>query len=536
VAVGTALDVWDLGLIIYVLLTGKAFFAAATDSEDIEGLPALVAQTLERSEGVDESTRQLLTRMLSVDPSERPSLKSVLKGDFLQSGHDRGARRRLCYVHNDEPIIIPPAKTTFHIFLSHVWRSSADAMRVIKNRLAEMVPELRVFLDVDDLRNGLGAGYVDQSDALLCALSVGYFESPNAIRELLRAVVTGKPIIALTQSAARAEGKWLTRELVRSQLREAEGRYEQWGLVEDMADWGVSPPSAADVEAAIFARPPIEWMRINHLQDVTLRLIIEQLLSQTGSNRGGLYLQGECAREKLVLSPPSMGQPYHLYVSPSNSGASELVEELRNVCNVDLRATSDMSCLGENVCFLVCLRGDTWTAGEQGGSLAAELVEFCNMKPEGTFLLAHEAPCSSMADDGLHDGRCGVEFDELVEATPDSLRQLGMYNLLATTLMGGSYRKTSLVMLCHALEAKLKSDGQADGSSPRKQRRATSEGTQLVENRALLRNSLRTLHALRAVRRVSFEETVPSSDREGTSLRSSLRLPLLFAGMHCEGT
>ena len=40
--------------------------------------------------------------------------------------------------------------------------SLQDIMRVMKERLVELMPELRVFLDVDDLKQGKGGEYVDQ--------------------------------------------------------------------------------------------------------------------------------------------------------------------------------------------------------------------------------------------------------------------------------------------------------------------------------------------------------------------------------------
>ena len=53
-------------------------------------------------------------------------------------------------------------------------------MRVIKQRLLEMIPGLQIFLDVDDLEDiaNLG-GYIDRSDAILVYCSRGYFESKN---------------------------------------------------------------------------------------------------------------------------------------------------------------------------------------------------------------------------------------------------------------------------------------------------------------------------------------------------------------------
>ena len=47
----------------------------------------------------------------------------------------------------------PPdiAKTEYHLFLSHVWDTGQDQMRIIKKVLLEMMPDLKVFLDVDGM-------------------------------------------------------------------------------------------------------------------------------------------------------------------------------------------------------------------------------------------------------------------------------------------------------------------------------------------------------------------------------------------------
>ena len=41
---------------------------------------------------------------------------------------------------------------SFHVFLSHVWGTGQDQMRIVKQRLVEMLPDASVFLDVDDLK------------------------------------------------------------------------------------------------------------------------------------------------------------------------------------------------------------------------------------------------------------------------------------------------------------------------------------------------------------------------------------------------
>jgi hypothetical protein len=74
--------------------------------------------------------------------------------------------RRLRYVHDDtEVVLIPPSSDStaprrpgvarlcdladtrfFHLFLSHVWGTGQDQMRIVKQRMREMLPDVEVFL------------------------------------------------------------------------------------------------------------------------------------------------------------------------------------------------------------------------------------------------------------------------------------------------------------------------------------------------------------------------------------------------------
>ena len=47
-------------------------------------------------------------------------------------------------------------------------------MRIIKNRLVEMMPGVEVFLDVDDLKEGAGAEYIDRSSVVLAYCTKKY--------------------------------------------------------------------------------------------------------------------------------------------------------------------------------------------------------------------------------------------------------------------------------------------------------------------------------------------------------------------------
>ena len=61
--------------------------------------------------------------------------------------------------------------SVYHLFLSHRWGTGQDQMRILKQRLMELIPELRIFLDVDDLREGRGAESVDESQVAISRLA-----------------------------------------------------------------------------------------------------------------------------------------------------------------------------------------------------------------------------------------------------------------------------------------------------------------------------------------------------------------------------
>ena len=76
-----------------------------------------------------------------------------------------------------------------HLFLSHVWKTGQDQARVIKQLLKEVLPGIRIFLDVDDLTDlSLLEHEISASAKVLVFISQGYFESKNCLRELVHAI------------------------------------------------------------------------------------------------------------------------------------------------------------------------------------------------------------------------------------------------------------------------------------------------------------------------------------------------------------
>ena len=139
-------------------------------------------------------------------------------------------------------------------------------MRIVKQRLLEMIPELQVFLDVDDLESISDLeSYISQSSAVLVFCSKGYFESRNCMRELRSAVEQNKPLIALLESwwnePGRPRGGLSIREVAQKVL-DSEASYGKWGFA--------NKPEPAALSDALLngSHDPIEWNRIGEFQDV----------------------------------------------------------------------------------------------------------------------------------------------------------------------------------------------------------------------------------------------------------------------------
>ena len=103
--------------------------------------------------------------------------------------HKRYPRVLHQHSKNEASLLKLSKGTRQHLFLSHVWKTGQDQARVIKQLLKEVLPGIRVFLDVDDLTDvSLLESEIDASCKVLVFVSSGYFESKNCLRELVRAI------------------------------------------------------------------------------------------------------------------------------------------------------------------------------------------------------------------------------------------------------------------------------------------------------------------------------------------------------------
>jgi hypothetical protein len=440
----------SVSIVALLLCTTFFKFATFTELPDVQALMSLEQQ-------VDFRVDDLLVMGIFVGCTFGALLFSLLlvlinmKAERQKRAlaEQAASMRRLRLVDDGTVVCLPPAAGGgFHIFLSHVWGSGQDQMRVVKQRLREMLPGASVFLDVDDLEDISDLeGYVDRSSVVLISCSPGYFESKNCMREIRCAVSKGKPLIALLEEPGRGGASV---EGVRAQLEVAEANYSKWGFEHD------DGPRGAALADALLSRAPIEWNRLGVFQDVTLRLIAERLLP---GDHGPTYVEGEAAHQQqnTVIRARARGVQdaspgVRVYISPLNPGAQELLDELRGTQLVAVVAISEVCELGTCDHMLLALNGKTWTRDDESALLAHEIV--LAMRAGTNVLCVHEMPGLEQPSE-----RHPVEFATFFAcesgATPAHLLKAGIYGSIAVPFKGGQWRKASFVLLAKALKAPL---------------------------------------------------------------------------------
>lgn len=214
----------------------------------------------------------------------------------------------------------------WHVFVSYVWSSGQDQARVVKQMLREVLLGVRVFLDVDDLKEGKGAAFVRRSGALVMFVSRGYFRSTNCMRELSAAVEEDKRLVVVYETEESKGG-----------VVQPEGLQAFDPLAEMSNDFSVSKllgPESVDpgidgrIQSTVHnsAGRAVPWYRIRPYLQETMLEIVRQLIEP--SDGDGVEIVGPHIGKIRLPARPAAGPPIaapHVYVSQHNPGVQDIV-------------------------------------------------------------------------------------------------------------------------------------------------------------------------------------------------------------------
>jgi len=334
----------------------------------------------------------------------------------------------------------------FHLFLSHVWSSGQDQASAIKRKMQLLVPSVRVFLDVDDLDDISNLEeHIKESQCCLIFLSRGYFSSANCMREVAASVAVehqrhaAKPLVLVHEADPLHGGTPLS------------------VLHDECPD---------SVRKEIFeARSVTTWHRLAAFQLVVFQRITAGMLHASPSFKHTQEPPLLVVANQLDQQVLGLREEMHLYVSPSNAGAAELLTEVQTrykrvsdklvvVADISSRGTQAgrwslpilpsasnlVPLTPKRQSMLIYLCKQTFE-GEAGRKLASEVR--MAMGNGWRIILVHERD----------DARDGTPFEHFFKTTPNDLILGGLYKKLAVPLEVDPFRAVSIALVAKALGA-----------------------------------------------------------------------------------
>ena len=79
-------DIWNVGIILYILLVGKPPFETNNAKETYKRI-RMKSYTFPQGEKISEPAKELIQSILVVEPHKRPTLQEILESDFMTMGN-----------------------------------------------------------------------------------------------------------------------------------------------------------------------------------------------------------------------------------------------------------------------------------------------------------------------------------------------------------------------------------------------------------------------------------------------------------------
>ena len=253
----------------------------------------------------------------------------------------------------------PLQQHRYHLLIAYAWSSGQDQAKMIKQLLEEVLPGVRIFIDVDDMTDpAILEMEVEDSIRVLAFISSGFFESKTCLRQFAQAVrdqaasKEGSDQKMFFVCESEHEKGMITEAQACSEFERARRKGERrWqrhcSLVRKASRLDLEPPEwegwPLPYEATEAARERcsrlksvlrekihgggILWQRDKGYQQASLLQIAEHLIKDQYGEPA--YIPGGPLAEKVRLcETPQDG--FNVYVSPNNAGALDFVyDELR---------------------------------------------------------------------------------------------------------------------------------------------------------------------------------------------------------------
>ena len=145
--------------------------------------------------------------------------------------------------------------------------------------------------DVDSHGCGSDFPHIDVSNVVLCYLTQKWFTNTPCVREVVRAMVRGKKLIALLEHDQSDQHGGCTEAECIAVLKSHEYAQRLLGMEQQVAEWvcemgeNVRVPTGEEIVEALFSSLVVVWYRLTDFQEGTLRLIAEELLTPGSGSR-----------------------------------------------------------------------------------------------------------------------------------------------------------------------------------------------------------------------------------------------------------
>lgn len=236
-----------------------------------------------------------------------------------------------------------PSFCDHHIFMSHVWATGQDKCHAIARKLQLYLPNLKLWLDVDQLDDITKLEqYIERSAVVLIFYSDGYFQSRNCRREFLHALKLRKPLIIVYDGDD-------------NQINAMTDICGEIFSVERLVNDGYSRQEALNLQLSIKAfevlyedlGQSVQWLKISAFSTEALKLIYKQMLMSLPRAQDpiyktqlekGLHLPGE------IDPMHKIGFDIEIIVNNNDKRAVALAEELWALNNekIELSCSRDV--------------------------------------------------------------------------------------------------------------------------------------------------------------------------------------------------